>query len=116
MLKLIMSILILVAMGLAGCSQSTNPPVPIQPGFSRADVRANLGDPDEVKEFLLPEGPFYGPQESLVDLASPGTPIEEWIYQMGEEVQFVWFAGEPDQPIERWTVIETAIYPAGAVY
>jgi hypothetical protein len=113
---LLASVLFILVMGVVDCSQTEDQSAKIQKGFTREDVKSKFGNPDEVNEFELPKVPFYGPQEGLVNLLDPGTLVEEWIYLLGEEVLFVWFAGEADQPIGSWSVIETATYPEGAVY
>jgi hypothetical protein len=88
----------------------------INTGSSRADVLAMIGKPKRVQEFKLQETPFYGPQENLTNLIPARTLVEEWVYIKGEEELYVWFAGEEGQEKDQWRVIETARYPAGAVY
>jgi hypothetical protein len=75
-----------------------------------------LGEPDQTQDFKIPDGPFFGPQEGLADLVPSGTVIEEWIYEFGDEVLHVWFAGPVDEPREDWVVLDTANHPKDAVY
>jgi hypothetical protein len=88
----------------------------VEPGATRAEVEALLGAPDERQEMLLPEGPFWGPQEALSAILEPGAPFEEWVYHRDEYDYYVWFAAPADEPGEDWQVIQTASYPAGAVF
>ncbi len=90
--------------------------IAVTTGSSRAECRALLGEPGRVQEFKLPETPFFGPQESLTNLIPAGTLVEEWVYPVGEEELYVWFAGEEGKPRDQWRVIETARHSAGAVY
>ena len=39
----------------------------------------------------------------------------EWLYYLGDDDFYVWFAGEPGD-IDGWTVILTGRYPRDAVY
>ncbi|HET6371234.1 MAG TPA: hypothetical protein VFG95_08555 [Nitrospiria bacterium] len=91
-------------------------PVAVDTGSMRADVRARMGEPEQVREFKLPEGPFFGPQESLAGLVPAGTLVEEWVYRVGNDELYVWFAGAEGEAKDQWRVLETARYPAGAVY
>lgn len=108
--------LLLVAALVAGCASSAPPSTTVEQGSSRAEVRAALGEPDQIQEFVLPDQPFFGPQESLADILPSGTAVEEWAYKSGEEVLLVWFAADPGERREDWRVVETGSYPAGAVY
>lgn len=101
---------------IVACQARTPGADTISIGSSRADVRALMGEPERVQEFKLPEAPFFGPQESLTDLVPAGTPVEEWVYILGEEELYVWFAGEEGQAKDQWRTISTARYPVGAVY
>ena len=108
--------MIWLAILLGACQASPGNAVVINTGFSRAEVRALMGEPERVQEFILPETPLFGPQESLAELIPAGTWVEEWVYTVGEDELYVWFAGEKGQAKDQWRVIETARYPAGAVY
>ncbi len=88
----------------------------IQVGFARDDVRSVMGEPDTIQDFIIPEEPFFGAQESLVNLLEPGAIVEEWLYQGKDEDIFIWFASTGNDPREQWRVIEKGIYPEGAVY
>ena len=99
-----------------GCSSVPEASREVQPGQTREEVTAILGNPDEILEFTLPSEPFFGPQEGLTSLLPPGAQVEEWQYLIDEEVVYVWFAGDEAEPRVQWKVIETAIYPQDAVY
>jgi hypothetical protein len=111
--RVLMSILAVV---LVACSVTSSPPSEVGKGSSKGEVIASLGEPDQTQEFVLPDEPFFGPQESLVNLVPPGTAIEEWVYELGDEVLYVWFTGQVDEPLENWVVLDTARYPKDAVY
>ena len=70
---------------LIGCSSASTTPSEIAQGSTKDDVIALYGKPDRTQEFILPEVPFFGPQESLINLVPPGTAIEEWVYKIGNE-------------------------------
>jgi len=86
------------------------------PGSTPAQVRAILGEPTRTQEFLLPEVPFFGPQESLTDLIPAGTPVEEWVYVQGDEELYVWFDCTREPAGGECSLIESGRYPVGAVY
>jgi hypothetical protein len=109
-------LLILLAIASVACQATPDNEAVIKTGSSRPEVREQLGAPARVQVFQLPEPPFFGPQESLTELVPPGTWVEEWVYAMGKEELYVWFAGEEGQDPDEWLVIETGRYPAGAVY
>ena len=101
---------------LSGCNRRQNQLSEIEPGLSKGEVTRILGDPSEVNEFVMPDGPFFGPQEGLTGLGPPGQLVEEWVYYTDGEVRYVWFLGEPDQEREAWHVVLTSVYPKDAVY
>ena len=100
---------------LLGCSPASKPPSEIIPGSSKKDVTAIYGEPDRTQEFTIPGEPFFGPQEDLIDLVPPGTMVEEWVYEIGEEELYIWFTGD-DEAREKWLVLDLGRYPKGAVY
>ena len=100
---------------LLGCSPASTPPSEITPGSSKEDVTAVYGEPDRTQEFTIPDEPFFGPQEGLIDLVPPGTVVEEWVYEIGEEELYIWFTGDDDAR-ENWLVLDLGRYPKGAVY
>ena len=108
-------ILLLIAL-LVGCSPVASPPAEITQGSSKADVRALYGEPDRMQEFIIPNEPFFGPQEGLIGLVPPGTLIEEWVYEMDDEELYIWFTGDNDKARENWLVLDLGRYPKGAVY
>ncbi len=108
--------IILTLFIIAGCSPAPLPPPEIEAGSTKGEVLALLGDPDQSQEFIIPDQPFFGPQESLVNLAPAGTVIEEWVYELGEDFLYIWFTGEGDDSGEDWLVLDTAKHPKDAVY
>jgi hypothetical protein len=98
------------------CSPISTPQEEIVPGSSRNDVIALYGEPDQTQEFILPDAPFFGPQERLINLVPSGTLIEEWVYEIEDEELFIWFTGEGDEPGDDWLVLDLGRYPKGAVY
>ncbi|GBD98857.1 hypothetical protein BMS3Abin07_00885 [bacterium BMS3Abin07] len=59
--------------------------------MSRVQVKSILGDPEHSTVAVLPQPPFFGPQESLVNFLKPGTSFEEWQYADGETIYLIWF-------------------------
>lgn len=108
--------LLIVSLLLVGCAPAPLPPVEIGEGASKEDVIASLGEPLRTQEFILPAEPFFGPQEGLAALLPPGTVVEEWVYERGEEDLYIWFAGEEGQAQEDWRVVAKGSYPRDAVY
>ena len=108
--------ILLLAVNLIGCSL-LSPPLPeLAQGSSKDDVITLYGEPDRTQVFLLPEVPFFGPQESLINHVPSGTTIEEWVFEIGEEELYIWFTGDGDEPNEDWLVLDLGRYPKGAVY
>ena len=111
-------ILLLALVALFGVSCSADEPTAgeVEVGFTRDKVVEIMGQPDATQEFILPNEPFFGPQEGLASLLPAGTLVEEWVYELDEEVLYVWFASETGEAQEEWLVVATAVYPAGAVF
>jgi hypothetical protein len=101
---------------LGACHAAPRATAVVDAGSLPEDVRMRLGEPDRKAEFKMPATPFSGPQESLTGLVPEGALVEEWVYREGDEERYIWFSGAEDQPRDRWQVIETARYPAGAVF
>ncbi len=113
------SVLLLISffsLVLVGCSWTSLPPSEVVKGSSRVEVFTSFGEPDQTQEFILLDEPFFGPQESLINLVPSGTLIEEWVYEIGDEVLYVWFTGQVDELRDNWVVLDTARYPKDAVY
>ena len=108
-------ILLLMAL-VIGCSPIASPPAEITQGSSKEDVIALYGEPDRTQEFIIPDEPFFGPQEGLIDLVPPGTLIEEWVYEIEDEELYIWFTGDNSEAREDWLVLNLGKYPKGAVY
>jgi hypothetical protein len=75
-----------------------------------------MGAPDRREEIIIPEGPFYGPQESLAGTLPSGEVVEEWVYTRGEIELYIWFWGEDPAIRDGWRVIDFVEYPASAVF
>lgn len=108
--------LFLASLILAACSAQANVDPEALEGLSQAEVRELLGEPDGVQDFILPADPFFGPQEILSSLVAAGDTVEEWRYEVGEDVQYVWFYGDASQGREGWRVIASVKVPKDAVY
>ena len=113
--SILVNIIFLKAL-LVGCSPASPLPSEIVQGSPKEDVIALCGEPDRAREFILPEVPFFGSQESLINLVPSGTVIEEWVYEIGEEELYIWFTGDIEDARENWPVLDLAKYPKGAVY
>jgi hypothetical protein len=107
----------------AGCAPGATAPATFEarfrtavPGMTKTEVRAVLGAPARQKLDVLPEGPFFGPQEGI-DPASLNAEREydQWQYDDGDTIFLIWFA-DPKLPEESWPVIGTTSYPKGAVF
>jgi len=105
-----------LVVALVSCSSDTASADDVEVGFSRQEVIETMGQPAATQEFMLPDQPFFGPQEGLASLLPPGTVVEEWVYELDGEILYVWFASESAEPREQWRVISTGIYPEGAVF
>jgi hypothetical protein len=88
----------------------------ISPGDSPERVLSIMGEPTRTQDFLLPEAPFFGPQESLTGLIPAGALVKEWVYVQGDEETYVWFHCDQGEVGEDCSLIKTASYPVGAVY
>ncbi len=99
-----------------GCSPAIAPLTEITQGSPKEDVIGLYGESDRTQEFIIPDEPFFGPQEGLIDLVPPGTLIEEWVYEIGDEELYIWFTGEDNEARENWLVLDLGRYPKGAVY
>ncbi len=107
---------VIISILLIGCSPISIPTLEVIKGSSKSEVIESLGEPDQTQDFILPDAPFFGPQESLSSLVPAGTVIEEWVYEIDDDVLYVWFTGEVGKLREDWLVLATAKYPKDAVY
>ena len=112
----VLAVIFIIAFVFVGCSPTSLPPSEVGKGSSKGEVISSLGEPDQTQDFILPDEPFLGPQESLVNLVPAGTVIEEWVYEIEDEVLYVWFTGEEGELREDWLVLDSAKYPKDAVY
>ena len=115
-LDLIGAMLLLVAVMLIGCSQTQLSTAEIETGSSKDEVLALLGEPDQNQDFILPDVPFFGPQEGLANLLPAGTLVEEWVYEVEDDLVYVWFTGKGQDSRQDWFVLNTARYPKDAIY
>jgi hypothetical protein len=107
-------LLVIFAPSMTGCIGNTQ--IELKAGFTHQEVEHALGQPDEMGEFTMPDGGFFGPQEALSGLVPAGSQVEEWRYKLGDEVTYVWFYGDSTVTKDIWRVIATATLPADAVY
>jgi len=88
----------------------------VKSGMSREQVRSILGTPVLSTVAVLPQPPFFGPQESLVNFLKPGASFEEWQYTAGDTIYLVWFSGTDEETQENWTVVTKFSHPKGVVF
>jgi len=115
-LTLLAHLLALSALLVAGCQGNQNALVEPEVGLTRQEVKDALGEPDATQEFVMPDGSFFGPQEKLDGLVPAGSTVEEWRYELGDDVMYVWFYGDSGAGSDGSKVIATAIVPKDAVY
>ena len=84
--------------------------------MSRAQVRSIMGDPQHFTVAVLPQPPFFGPQESLVQFLKPSASFEEWQYTDGETIYLIWFGSAEEEPQESWTAVTKFSYPKDVVF
>jgi len=101
---------------IVGCSPTATSPAAIKQGSSKEDVIKLYGKPDRTQEFIIPDEPFFGPQENLIHLVPPGSAIEEWVYEAEDEELYIWFTGDSEEGRESWLVLDLGKYPKDAVY
>ena len=58
-------------------------------GQTQEQVRQSFGKPTDSQEFVIPDGPYFGASEGLIEILSAGTLVEEWQYKMGDEIKNV---------------------------
>ena len=104
------------ALLITGCLGTQNPSVELKAGQTPQEVEAALGQPDEVNDFVMPDGPFFGPQEALSGLVSAGSVVEERQYKVNDDVIYVWFYGDSTAEKNSWRLIATATVSKDAVY
>ena len=64
----------------------------------------------------MPDGAFFGPQETLSGLVPAGSLIEEWRYELNDEVRYVWFYGDLAAGKDARRLIATTTVPKDAIY
>ena len=84
-LKPIYAGMLVLTIFLVACSPFPAPTSEVTQGPSKEEVIALYGEPDRVQDFILPDEPFFGPQEGLSSLVPPGTVIKEWVYEIEDE-------------------------------
>ncbi len=98
----------------SSCQSSKTRPIVVEAGMTHNEVTDRFGEPNRRIEFLMPDGPFLGPSEDLSGLVIPGTPVEEWVFVVGNTETFVWFV-KADSTSESRS-IDSATYPEGATF
>ncbi len=88
----------------------------VENDMSRQDIEYILGEPEKVIHEIVPEQPFYGPQEILISVLKPSDPYEEWIYTDNEKIYLVWFGSSSDESKDKWKVVATFSYPKDVVF
>lgn len=88
----------------------------VKRGMSRVQVKILLGDPEDSTVAVLPQPPFFGPRESLINFLKPGVFFEEWQYTDGKTIYLIWFSSTEEEPRESWKVITKFSYPKGVVF
>ena len=88
----------------------------LEVGTTSQQIVELLGEPDERREGEVPAGPYWGPSEGLASILAAGAAYHEWVWSRGGEDHYVWLAptGAPEDG--QWTVVQTAVYPTGAVF
>jgi hypothetical protein len=106
----------LLAVILPGCSNVEQTSEGFEMGMKPSSVRVQLGDPESQQEFVMPEAPFFGPQEALTETVEPGTPVLEWRYERGDQLLYLWFTPTGETDVEGWALQHWFEAPADAVY
>lgn len=112
--------ILIVLMSLVSACASSETPVKsfseVKSGMSKTQVRNIMGNPELFTVTVLPQQPFFGPQESLVKFLKPGASFEEWQYTDEETIYLIWFSSTKKEPQENWTVVTKFSYSKGAVF
>jgi hypothetical protein len=87
----------------------------LQSGQTRAEVSAQLGAPQKMRDIKVP-APGFGAQQGLRSVLAEGDPCEEWLYEVGDTNYLVWFSTTDGKPRSQWVVVLKASYPADAVF
>lgn len=85
-------------------------------GESRLSVEQALGKPHKTTLGVVPAGPYFGPQEELLEILGPNAEYEEWLYQLNGNDYYVWFGDRDNIAKEKWKVVSSGSYPRGAVF
>ena len=88
----------------------------IQTGMSRQNIKSIMGKPERADAGVVPQSPFFGPQEALLSVLKPGASFEEWQYTDAENIYLIWFGSINDEPQDKWGVVTKFGYPKGAVF
>lgn len=113
-------VIILLLLGIFGCSKNAAPPKEIDPalakfellrsGMTRGEVQQIMGVGCAERNITLPDGPFWGPQAVLTRFIPANTPFEEWMYTNATTTFLVWFSSTNQIPREDWRVIGKTSY------
>ena len=101
---------------LTSCLKTQNPELKLKTGLSQDEVRHLLGQPNEMRDFVMPDGAFFGPQEILSGVIPTGGLVEEWRYNVDDEVMYLWFYSATKEGKDKMKLISTATVPKDAIY
>ena len=101
---------------LTSCLKTQNPELKLKTGLSQDEVRHLLGQPNEMRDFVMPDGAFFGPQEILSGVIPAGGLVEEWRYNVDDEVMYLWFYSATKEGKDKMKLISTATVPKDAIY
>ena len=101
---------------LTSCLKTQNPELKLKTGLSQDEVRHLLGQPNEMRDFVMPDGAFFGPQEILSGVIPAGGLVEEWRYIEDDEVMYLWFYSATKEGKDKMKLISTSTVPKDAIY
>jgi hypothetical protein len=88
----------------------------IEIGMGRQDVKNILGEAKSKKLNVLPNQPFWGPQEAIdTSLINNKREYEEWIYGNDKNIYYIWF-GDKQLKKDKWKVICSFMHEKGVVF
>jgi len=104
-----------------GCSPVAGPksdpvPDPVK-SSSKSDVLASMGEPDQIQDLIVSKNSgLFGPQERFLRYLPDGTVIEQWRYEIGDEIVIVLFSGEIADARENWLVLGAIRFSVDVVF
>jgi hypothetical protein len=88
----------------------------VKPGMNKQRVLNLLKEPHDIVIAVLPEPPFWGPQESLVNIINPGTQYEQWRYVVARTDFLIFFGSADKIPRKEWKVLDKTYYSNNEVF